>query len=129
MSKSSITTANKSDVSIKGHITVEGVQTTYGADGTTVLDQRAVLKMNKGIFSKKFLVPLTLFSADELTQAMVKEGKDFFPENTELKFADVKRVPGRYRTYEGTLTSVLRPVSANTLAMLVASGAIAKDPA
>lgn len=129
MSKSSITTATKSDVSIKGIITVEGVQTTFGPDGTTVQEQRAVLKMNKGIFSKKFLVPLTMFNVDELTAAMVADGKDFFPADTELKFTNVKRVQGRFRTYEGTLTSVLRPVSANTLAKLVASGTLAKDPA
>lgn len=127
MSKSSITTATKSDVSIKGNITVEGVQTTYAADGKTVQEQRAVLKVNKGIFSKKFLVPLTMFDVDALTKAMVEEDKDFFPADTELKFTNVKRVQGRLRTYEGTLTSVLRPVSANTLAKLVASGTIAKD--
>lgn len=112
---------------IKGNITVEGVRTIYDADGHTVVEQRAVLKLNKGILSKRFLVPLTMFNVDDLTKAMTEDAS-FFPEDTELKFSNVTKVGGSFRTYEGTLASIIRPVSADTLVKLVASRTIVKDP-
>lgn len=119
--KSSVT------ATIKGDISVEGIRTIYDADGSTVKDQRAVLKMNKGIFSKRFLVPLTMFNVDDLTKAM-HDVNNFFPLDTELKFENVTKVGGSWRTYEGTLTSIIRPVSTETLAKLIASRTIVKDP-
>lgn len=115
-----------SQLTIKGTITVEGIRTTYEPDGRTVADQKAVLKLNKGILSKRFLVPLTLFDVDELTKAMAADS-GFFPADTEMKFTDVKPVEGRFRMYEATVASVIKPISKQTLEKLVASGVIAKD--
>ena len=115
-----------STATIKGLITVEGIRTIFENDGSTVKDQRAVLKMNKGIFSKRFLVPLTMFDVDVLTKAMT-EGGDFFPADTELKFTNVTSVQGLWRTYEGTITSIIRPVTKDTLGKLLASRTLVKD--
>jgi hypothetical protein len=112
---------------LKGLITVEGIRTIYEKDGTTVKDQRAVLKMNKGMFSKRFLVPLTMFDLDDITKAMV-DSKDFFPVDTKISFNDVKKVEGQWMMYEGTISSVIRPVSPDTLDKLLASRTIVKKP-
>lgn len=120
MKKSTATTTT-----LKGLITVEGIRTLYDNDGTTVKDQRAVLRMNKGIFSKRFLVPLTMFNLDDITKAMV-DSKNFFPADTTLKFDDVKKVEGQWRTYEGTINTIIRPVSTEALAKLIASQTIVK---
>jgi hypothetical protein len=117
----------KPTATAKGNISVDGVRTIYENDGKTVKDQCAVLKVGEGIFSKRFLVPLTMFTVDDLTKAMV-EGSEFFPADTELKFKDVTPVSGSWRTYEGTLTSIIRPISTDTLVKLIQSQTIVKNP-
>lgn len=118
---------NVSATSVKGRITVEGIRTVYEADGVTVKDRKAMLKLNKSIFSKRFLVPLGLFTLDQLTQAMTGE-LEFFPEDTEMVFEDITPVEGKFRTYEGRVISVFRPMSEKALAGLVNSQTITKKP-
>ncbi|WP_395398700.1 hypothetical protein ACHMW6_00120 (plasmid) [Pseudoduganella sp. UC29_106] len=113
---------------IKGNISVDGIRTIFEADGTTVKDQRAVLRMGQGIFSKRFLVPMTLLKLEEVTAAMsAKEGEFFLPD-TELKLKDVTAVHGTWRTYEANLVSMITPLPRDTLKQLVNSQTIVKTP-
>lgn len=118
---------NVSATSVKGRITVEGIRTVFEADGVTVKDRKAMLKVNKSIFSKRFLVPLGLFTLDQLTEAMTGD-VEFFPLDTELQLEDVTKVEGSFRTYEARVTSVFRPMSEKALASLVNSQTITKKP-
>lgn len=97
-------------VTVKGNITVVGIITTFMTDGKTVKDQRAVLKHNSGIFSKRFLVPISLFSIDQINEAMI-EPKRFFPLKTEITFSRVVPVPGKFRVYEASLESIVQPLA------------------
>ena len=117
-----------STVTVKGHITVEGIRTTFAADGITVTEQRAVIKYNKGILSKRFMVPIALFSLDQITEAMFEHTNKFFPLNTEITFSRIKPVPGKFRVYEASLESIVRPLHDNVLSSLVSSQTIVKLP-
>jgi len=123
MSKHAVVTAK-----IKGNISVDGIRTIFETDGATVKDQRAVLRMGKGIFSKRFLVPLTLLKLEEVTKAMSASGGEFFLPDTELNLTDVTNVQGTWRTYEATLVSMITPLPKDTLSQLVNSRTIVKNP-
>lgn len=115
-------------VSVKGHITVEGIRTTFSADGTTVTEQRAVIKYNKGILSKRFMVPIALFSLDQITEAMFEQTNKFFPLNTEITFSHVRPVSGKFRVYEASLESIVRPLPDSVISSLVSSQTLVKLP-
>ena len=119
---------NASVKSVKGRITVEGIHTVFEADGVTVKDRKAMLKVNKSIFSERFLVPLGLFTLEQLTDAMTSADAEFFPVDTEMEFNNVTKVEGKFRTYEARVTSVFRPMSEKALADLVSSQTIVKKP-
>jgi hypothetical protein len=119
--------AKASTAKVAGFFTVEGVRTLYAADGVTVKDQRAVLKLNRGILSKRFLVPMDLFTVDQINKELIGEG-EFFPPDTELTLVNVEAVHGSWRTYEANVSSIIRPLDPTTLKKLVNSQTIVKEP-
>ena len=122
---------NASTATAKGVITVEGIRTVYATDGRTVTEQSVVLKETrgvKGVLSRRFLIPMSMFSVDQITEAMVKDGGKFFPENTEVTFTNVTPVNGSWRTYEAKLACVVRPLSDKVLTSLVNSQTLVKQP-
>lgn len=113
---------------IKGRVTIDGIRTTFENDGKTVKDQQVILKLNRGILSKRFWLPMSLLDVDKVTQALASKDEEGFPHYMELTFINVTKVPGQRRTYQANLASVVTPLSDQALDALVDSKTIVKEP-
>ncbi|RZI40367.1 hypothetical protein EGT07_23785 [Herbaspirillum sp. HC18] len=119
---------NAQQTTIKGRLSLEGIHTVFGPDGKTVKDQKAIVKLEKGILSKRFWLPLSLFSVDEIVKTFQGKGDRLNTLEAEITVANLTKVPGRRRTYEGNLHSMTVPLSAKVVESLVSSQAIVKKP-
>lgn len=106
---------------ITGRVSLEGVRTVFQADGVTVAEQKAILKLEKGIFSKRFWLPLGVLQVAQLNNVLAKGSRDNLPVTLEMSLQDVTKVDGRFRTYHANLQSVSVPLTDESLIALKAS--------
>ncbi len=124
--KMSIFTGKKaSETTVKGLVKLEGVRTLYGADGKTVIDQKAVLQVGSGLFAKRFWLPLSVLSVNEVNQAFTGAQEQVL---LEMTLRDVTQIDGRLRTFAANLSSMSVPLSDEALKALVSSKAIQSKP-
>lgn len=122
----SIFTGKKaSETTVKGLVKLEGVRTLYGADGKTVIDQKAVLQVGSGLFAKRFWLPLSVLSVNEVNQAFTGAQEQVL---LEMTLRDVTQIDGRLRTFAANLSSMSVPLSDEALKALVSSKAIQSKP-
>ena len=122
------TIAKASKTTITGLVSVEGVRTTFEADGTTVASQAVILKLEKGLLSKRFWLPTGILNVDQINKAISKSNKEKDPVMLEMTLTDVQKIEGRFRTYAANVHSVSVPLTDDSLKALVSSQAVLNKP-
>lgn len=122
------TTNNASKTTITGRVTLEGVRTTFNADGVSVADQKVILKLEKGLLSKRFWLPIGVLKVDAVNKALAKSSQDDDPVILEMTLQDVTKIDNRFRTFAANLLSVSVPLTDDALKSLVSSKSLTSDP-
>lgn len=122
------TTHNASKTTITGRVTLEGVRTTFNAGGVSVADQKVILKLEKGLLSKRFWLPIEVLKVDAVNKALARSSQDDDPVILEMTLQDVTKIDNRFRTFAANLLSVSVPLTDDALRSLVSSNSLTSDP-
>lgn len=111
---------------ISSQVTVKGMRTTF-SNGNNVAQEMVILKLDAGIFSKELWIKKEMLANDSLNSTLVDSMVRKQPVKIELTVSEMKRVKGKFRTYEANIDSVTVPLSSEALAALSSSRAITKS--